>query len=109
LLRAEGGMTTVERTLLDRGENDLVRQVRLRFQETMDEAFTGVVARLTDREILTYKARSCSIPNSRSRSSFLAPGARASVRTVASAGLHHEGGSRGQPSTGGRLAGHQLS
>jgi uncharacterized protein YbcI len=52
-----GGMTTVERTLLQHGEEDLVRQVRLRFQENMTESFTGVVARLTGREVLTYHSQ----------------------------------------------------
>lgn len=36
----KGGMTTVERTLLEHGDSDLVRQVRLRFQTNMTESFT---------------------------------------------------------------------
>jgi uncharacterized protein YbcI len=53
----KGGMTTVERTLLEHGENDLVRQVRLRFQENMDDSFTGVIESLTGREVLTYQSQ----------------------------------------------------
>ena len=53
----KGGMTTVERTLLQHGEEQLVRQVRLRFQENMDESFTGAVARLTGRKVLTYQSQ----------------------------------------------------
>jgi uncharacterized protein YbcI len=50
-------MTAVERTLLEHGEDGLVRQVRLRFQQTMDEGFIGVVIRLTGREVLTYQSQ----------------------------------------------------
>jgi uncharacterized protein YbcI len=53
----KGGMTTVEQTLLEHGEKDLVRTVRLRFQQSMDESFTGVVRRLTGREVLTYQSQ----------------------------------------------------
>jgi uncharacterized protein YbcI len=53
----KGGMTTVERTLLDHGEEELVRQVRLRFQDNMDESFKGVVAELTGRPVLTYQSQ----------------------------------------------------
>lgn len=53
----KGGMTTVERTLLEHGEEQLVRQVRLRFQENMDQSFMGAVARLTGRRVLTYQSQ----------------------------------------------------
>lgn len=53
----KGGMTAVERTLLQHGEDRLVRQVRLRFQEKMDDSFTGAVARLTGRPVLTYQSQ----------------------------------------------------
>ena len=50
----KGGLTAVERTLVGHGEDHLVRQVRLRFQETMDDSFTGVVERLTGRTVEGY-------------------------------------------------------
>lgn len=53
----KGGMTTVEQTLLEHGEEQLVRRVRLRFQENMDESFKGAVGRLTGREVLTYQSQ----------------------------------------------------
>jgi uncharacterized protein YbcI len=53
----KGGMTAVEQTLLKHGDNDLVRQVRLRFQQNMDESFTEVVRRLTGRQVLTYQSQ----------------------------------------------------
>jgi uncharacterized protein YbcI len=50
-------MTPVEQTLLRHGGSDLVRQVRLRFQENMDQSFTGVVSELTGRQVLTYQSQ----------------------------------------------------
>ena len=51
------GMTTTERTLLDNGEQDLVRQVRLRFQSLMKDAFTEIVEQATGRRVLTYHSQ----------------------------------------------------
>jgi uncharacterized protein YbcI len=53
----KGGMTPVERTLLENDEGDLVRQVRLRFQENMETSFTGSVEVLTGRPVLTYHSQ----------------------------------------------------
>jgi uncharacterized protein YbcI len=53
----KGGMTPVEQTLLQHGDSDLVRQVRLRFQQNMDESFMGVVHELTGRPVLTYQSQ----------------------------------------------------
>jgi uncharacterized protein YbcI len=53
----QGGMTTVERTLLQHGGHDLVRQVRLKFQQNMDDSFRDVVSRLTGRRVLTYQSQ----------------------------------------------------
>lgn len=53
----KGGMTPVERTLLQNGEGALVRQVRLRFQETMGTSFTGAVEEETGRPVLTYQSQ----------------------------------------------------
>jgi uncharacterized protein YbcI len=53
----KGGMTTVERDLLDHGDGDLVRQVRLRFQENNEPTFTGAVERITGRRVLTYHSQ----------------------------------------------------
>lgn len=50
----KGGMTTVERTLLEHGEGHLVRQVRMRFQANMDDSFMGVVRRVTGHEVRGY-------------------------------------------------------
>lgn len=53
----KGGMTTVERTLLEHGDDHLVRQVRMRFQQNMDHSFTGVV----HRPVEAKAERRCSI------------------------------------------------
>lgn len=53
----KGGMTTVERTLLRHGDHDLIREVRLKFQQNMDESFRGVVSRVTGRTVLTYQSQ----------------------------------------------------
>lgn len=53
----KGGLTTVEKTLLDAGDSALVRQVRLRFQEVMAANFIDAVQRLTGREVLSYMSQ----------------------------------------------------
>jgi uncharacterized protein YbcI len=53
----KGGLTTVERTLLDAGDDNLVRQVRLRFQEVMEQNFIDAVQRLTGQKVLTYMSQ----------------------------------------------------
>jgi uncharacterized protein YbcI len=50
-------MTTVERTLAERGEKDLVRRVRLTFQEAMAESFKGVVESALGRRVETYHSQ----------------------------------------------------
>jgi uncharacterized protein YbcI len=53
----KGGLTTVERTLLDAGDEQLVRQVRLRFQAVMEQNFIDAVQRLTRQRVLTYMSQ----------------------------------------------------
>jgi uncharacterized protein YbcI len=50
-------LTTVERTLVERGEEDLVRQVRLTFQEATAERFTSEVAAIAGREVVGYHSQ----------------------------------------------------
>jgi uncharacterized protein YbcI len=50
-------LTTVERTLVERGEEDLVRTVRLTFQETLAERIRSEVARISGREVLAYHSQ----------------------------------------------------
>ncbi len=53
----KGGMTKVEETLLSSGDEDLVRRVRLRFQEQMRDAFIGAVESATGRKVLQYQSQ----------------------------------------------------
>ena len=53
----QDGFTTVERTLLDAGQDHLVREVRLRFQDQMGPEFTGEVERITGRKVLGYSSQ----------------------------------------------------
>jgi uncharacterized protein YbcI len=50
-------MTTVERTLAERGEQDLVRRVRLTFQEAMAGSFKGVVEDALGRRVEAYHSQ----------------------------------------------------
>jgi uncharacterized protein YbcI len=50
-------LTTVERTLVERGEEALVRKVRLTFQETTAKQFTDAVETLTGRPVVAYHSQ----------------------------------------------------
>jgi uncharacterized protein YbcI len=53
----EGGLTRNEETLLAAGEEPLVREVRLRFQEAMTATICGAVEELTGRRVATYHSQ----------------------------------------------------
>ena len=53
----EGGLTRNEETLLAAGEERLVRQYRLRFQEVVEETATGAIEQLTGCRVLTYHSQ----------------------------------------------------
>jgi uncharacterized protein YbcI len=46
--------TTVERTLIDNGKGELVREVRTAFQYTLRDEFTGAVEQITGRETRAF-------------------------------------------------------
>jgi uncharacterized protein YbcI len=50
-------MTTVERTLAEHGETDMVRRVRLTFQEAMASSFKGVVEEVLGRRVEAYHSQ----------------------------------------------------
>jgi uncharacterized protein YbcI len=50
-------MTTVERTLAELGKGDLVRRVRLKFQEAMVDEFTRVVEQALGRRVAAYHSQ----------------------------------------------------
>jgi uncharacterized protein YbcI len=51
------GFTTVERTLLGRGEGEAVEAFRRTFQKTMEDQFTAVVEEATGREVSAYMSQ----------------------------------------------------
>src|SRR5688572_24941478 len=53
----QDGFTTVERTLLDGGQDHLVREVRLRFQDEMGPEFIGAVEQILGRKVLGYTSQ----------------------------------------------------
>lgn len=57
LIVMRGSMTTAERTMLDFGEADQVRQFRQLFEKRMTARLTGMVEELTGREVLTYQSQ----------------------------------------------------
>jgi uncharacterized protein YbcI len=53
----QGGLTRNEETLVAAGEEKLVREYRLRFQEAMADATTEAVERLTGRTVIGYHSQ----------------------------------------------------
>jgi uncharacterized protein YbcI len=53
----EDTMTKVEKTLVENGHGNKVREVRLTFQEAMAEEFMGVVAEAMDRTVVGYHSQ----------------------------------------------------
>jgi uncharacterized protein YbcI len=50
-------LTTVERTLAEKGHSNLVRDVRLTFQESMAASFKGVVETALNRRVVSYHSQ----------------------------------------------------
>jgi uncharacterized protein YbcI len=53
----EGGLTRNEETLIQRGQEDLVRNYRLRFQEAMEEPTVEAIQRITGRSVIGYHSQ----------------------------------------------------
>jgi uncharacterized protein YbcI len=53
----KGGMTTIEQNLLEHGDADLVREVRLRFQHNNGAAFREAVQRITGQRVVAYESQ----------------------------------------------------
>ncbi len=52
-----GGMNTAERTMLNKGRSDIVRDFRQAFQNEMGEYLISIVERLTGRRVVTYQSQ----------------------------------------------------
>jgi uncharacterized protein YbcI len=48
------GLTPVERTLRDRGEGEFVREMRVRFQDAVEDQLRGMVEELTGRRVVAF-------------------------------------------------------
>jgi uncharacterized protein YbcI len=53
----EGGLTRNEQTMIEAGEEMLVRQYRLRFQEVVKEPLCTAIERVTGRRVLGYHSQ----------------------------------------------------
>lgn len=53
----EEGLTTNEQRLVEAGEEQLVRQYRLRFQEVVADDLTSVIEETTGRKVITYHSQ----------------------------------------------------
>ena len=52
-----GGMTTAEKTMLEFGQQDLVRQFRQTFENEMTKRLTDMVEEITGRSVCTYQSQ----------------------------------------------------
>jgi uncharacterized protein YbcI len=52
-----GGMLNSERTMLDAGFTDTVREFRQKFENLMAERLVGAVEQLTGRKVVTYQSQ----------------------------------------------------
>jgi uncharacterized protein YbcI len=57
LIVMRGGLTRAERTMLDFGQQDLVRNFRQAFENEMTQNLTGKIEELTGRKVLTYQSQ----------------------------------------------------
>jgi uncharacterized protein YbcI len=48
------GLTPVERTLRDRGEGDFVREMRVKFQDAVEDQLRGMVEDLTGQRVVAF-------------------------------------------------------
>ena len=53
----EGGITRNEQTLLEAGNETLVREFRLAFQRAVEAEFCSAVERITERRVLAYHSQ----------------------------------------------------
>jgi uncharacterized protein YbcI len=57
LIAMREGLTQAERTMLDFGRQDLVREFRQQFENEMTQRVVDMVEELTERTVLTYQAQ----------------------------------------------------
>ena len=52
-----GGALQAEKTLLEAGFSDTVREFRQKFENVMGERLTGTIEQLTERKVVTYQSQ----------------------------------------------------
>jgi uncharacterized protein YbcI len=57
LIVMRDGLTVAEKTMLDFGQADLVRNFRQQFENDMTERIVGMIEELTERKVLTYQSQ----------------------------------------------------
>jgi uncharacterized protein YbcI len=57
------GLTTVEKTLFERGKGDVVREMRAAFQDAVADRFTSTIERLTDRNVVAFMSQAHVAPD----------------------------------------------
>ena len=57
LIVMRGGLTVAEKTMLEFGQQDKVRDFRQTFENEMTERLTGMVEDVTGRKVLTYQSQ----------------------------------------------------
>jgi uncharacterized protein YbcI len=57
LIVMRDGLTVAEKTMLDFGQADLVRNFRQQFENHMTERIVGMIEELTERKVLTYQSQ----------------------------------------------------
>jgi uncharacterized protein YbcI len=65
---------TVERTLIERGQANMVRQTRLTFQQAMFQEFIDSVEQITGRKVAAYASESITSPEVVLEIFYLEPG-----------------------------------
>src|SRR3954451_15993348 len=76
----EGGLNRNEETLLAAGDERLVREVRLRFQETITATICVAVEEIMGRQVLTYHSQIMFDPARTVEMFLLAPGSEGGDR-----------------------------
>jgi uncharacterized protein YbcI len=57
LIVMRDGLTVAEKTMLDFGQHDLVRNFRQQFENDMTKRIVGMIEELTQRKVLTYQSQ----------------------------------------------------
>jgi uncharacterized protein YbcI len=87
-----GGMTTAEKTMLEFGRQDQVREFRQLFENEMTERLTGMIEDLTDRKVLTYQSQVMFDPDIVVEMFVFDSSAPASDRAATAEGQLHDSG-----------------